>query len=240
MNEQLWDFVAEVEQTASQACLEDRLKGVMKASGFGLFTYLELHPNETKHTSYRVSTYPRIWIDRYVEQTYRDVDPSVLYAKRAMGAIIWPPENFLGISEDALAEFYDESAQFGIRSGFTIPMHGPGSTVALLTAATDVAKSDIEYTLKRNRHAWRMLVASTFVTSMRFRRAEVEEVKLSPREAECLLWTSRGKTAGEIGTILSIAERTAVQHLTNACRKFGVYSKHLAVVKAVMMGLIAP
>ena len=52
--------------------------------------------------------------------------------------------------------------------------------------------------------------------------------------------TSRGNTAWEIGNILSISERTAKQHLTSAARKLGSYSKHHAVVKAILTRLILP
>ncbi|WP_354130838.1 MULTISPECIES: helix-turn-helix domain-containing protein [unclassified Bradyrhizobium] len=44
----------------------------------------------------------------------------------------------------------------------------------------------------------------------------VAGVVLSPREYECLEWSARGKSAGEIGIILGIAERTAGFHLDNA------------------------
>ncbi|MDP6708310.1 MAG: LuxR family transcriptional regulator [Alphaproteobacteria bacterium] len=240
MDQQLWDFVTEVERATTQSCLEDELRAVMNASGFELFTYLEIQPNEHRRDSYRVTTYPQDWTSHYTEMAYRDVDPSVLLSKRGLEIVVWPPETFTVVPQRTLAEFYDKSRQFGITSGFTVPVHGPGAVVAMLTAATDAPKSEIEHGLLRDQGAWRMIVASTFVTSMRLRKPEVEEVRLSPREAECLLWTARGKTANEIATILSIAERTVVQHLTNACRKFDVYSKHMAVIKAVMSGLITP
>jgi DNA-binding CsgD family transcriptional regulator len=48
--------------------------------------------------------------------------------------------------------------------------------------------------------------------------SEVMAARLTPRELECLRWTMEGKTAWEVGTILSISERTAVLHLNNAHR----------------------
>jgi DNA-binding CsgD family transcriptional regulator len=47
-----------------------------------------------------------------------------------------------------------------------------------------------------------------------------------------------GKTAWEVGGILSITERTAVLHLNNAMHKLGCTTKHQAVLKALRMGLI--
>ena len=65
-----------------------------------------------------------------------------------------------------------------------------------------------------------------------------ERPGLTPRELEALRWTMEGKTAWEVGQILSITERTAVLHLQNAMRKLGATSKHQAVLKALRLGLI--
>ena len=40
--------------------------------------------------------------------------------------------------------------------------------------------------------------------------------------------------------ILSISQDTVVQYLKSAQRKFGVYKKTHAVVKAILLGLITP
>lgn len=69
--------------------------------------------------------------------------------------------------------------------------------------------------------------------------APAAEVRLSPRERECLRWTARGKTAWEISEILKLSQGTVTWHLNNAKAKLGVYGKSHAVVKALMLGLIA-
>ena len=68
--------------------------------------------------------------------------------------------------------------------------------------------------------------------------AQPECPALSPRELEVLRWTMDGKTAKAIGALLNITERTAVQHLQNAMVKLNVNSKHVAVLKALRLGLI--
>jgi DNA-binding CsgD family transcriptional regulator len=69
-------------------------------------------------------------------------------------------------------------------------------------------------------------------------KRELSEISLTSRERECLRWTSKGKTAWEIGVILGISQSTVVTHLNNGRAKFGVYSKHEAVIHAMNMGLI--
>ena len=65
-------------------------------------------------------------------------------------------------------------------------------------------------------------------------------MKLTTRERECLLWTSRGKTNWEVGEILSISSETVRFHLKNAMNKMGVYSQHHAAVRAIMRSMIFP
>lgn len=71
-----------------------------------------------------------------------------------------------------------------------------------------------------------------------FLRSGQELLELTPRERECLAWTSEGKTAWELGRIFGISEQTAVRHLNDATHKLDCVSKHSAVAKASRRGLI--
>jgi DNA-binding response OmpR family regulator len=65
-------------------------------------------------------------------------------------------------------------------------------------------------------------------------------VALSEREIEALSWSARGKTSGEIATILGLSKRTVDFHIDNAREKLGVATRVEAVVRATRDGLIAP
>lgn len=62
---------------------------------------------------------------------------------------------------------------------------------------------------------------------------------ITPREIDCIAWTAEGKTAWEIGQILSITERTVTAHLTSAMERLGATNRSHAVAIAVRIGLIA-
>ena len=68
------------------------------------------------------------------------------------------------------------------------------------------------------------------------KQSEPAKSPLTARERECLQWTIDGKTAWEIGMILSISERTAAQHLGTATRKADAATKHQAARKAERLG----
>ncbi|MEP3232276.1 MAG: LuxR C-terminal-related transcriptional regulator [Hyphomicrobiales bacterium] len=61
---------------------------------------------------------------------------------------------------------------------------------------------------------------------------------LSPREKECLKWTSDGKTSSEIGKILSLSEHTVNHHLYGGMQKLDATNRIHAVAIAVRSGLL--
>ncbi len=72
------------------------------------------------------------------------------------------------------------------------------------------------------------------------RRAGPIVLQLSPREAECLLWVSRGKSSGDIGLIVGLSPRTVDSYIEKACAKLKVRSRIEAVATAVRAGFIDP
>lgn len=61
---------------------------------------------------------------------------------------------------------------------------------------------------------------------------------LSPREIECLVWASRGKSSADIGSILNLSSRTVDSYLEKVCSKLRVRTRIEAVAQAVRTGLI--
>ena len=63
---------------------------------------------------------------------------------------------------------------------------------------------------------------------------------LSPRELECLTWVCRGKSSGDIGSILGLSPRTVDSYLEKVAAKLRVRTRIEAVAVAVRAGLIEP
>ena len=63
---------------------------------------------------------------------------------------------------------------------------------------------------------------------------------LSGREAQCLLWGSRGKSSSDIGQIVGLSPRTVDSYIEKACAKLKVRTRIEAVAVAVRSGLIDP
>ena len=66
---------------------------------------------------------------------------------------------------------------------------------------------------------------------------DIESLKstfgLTPREAEILMWISRGKTNKEVGLILETSPRTVNKHLEHVFEKLGVPTRTAAVAKVL-------
>jgi len=61
---------------------------------------------------------------------------------------------------------------------------------------------------------------------------------LSKREVDVLRWTAMGKTAWEVGVLMSLTERTINFHISRVVDKLGVPNKTAAAVLAVRAGRI--
>jgi len=196
------------------------------------FAYLSL-PSRRSDRPQLISTYPAKWTDHYLEQHYERVDPVIVEALATPQPFEWGHEfssKPLSKSQHALL---DEAAQFGIRCGFTVPIHDPRGPIAAITFAADERRATFQRCVEHNRHVLQ-LMAMYFHAHARRRLTPdrvVDGVALSPREFECLEWAARGKSAWEIGRLLNISRRTAAFHLDNAKTKFGVRTICQAVAK---------
>lgn len=63
-------------------------------------------------------------------------------------------------------------------------------------------------------------------------------IHLTKRETAALEWSARGKSSWEISRILGCSESAINFHFCNIRRKFGVKSRHVAVLLAIEHNLI--
>jgi len=122
---------------------------------------------------------------------------------------------------------------FGIRYGYTVPIHDARGAIAAVTFAADEYLPKFQRSIAEHARVLQ-LMAMYFHAHARLRflpKPMVKRVPLSPRELECLEWASQGKSAWEIGRILSISRHTVGTYLENAKTKLGVRT----IVQAVAL-----
>jgi LuxR family transcriptional activator of conjugal transfer of Ti plasmids len=202
------------------------------ALNLSCFAYLALQHSRNDKPRL-ISTYPSRWTTHYLRNNYQAIDPVI-------GEVLGCPEPFRwGIdlptrfTSTAERQLLDEAAQFGIRFGFTVPIHDGHGPVAALTFAADERRSQFETFIDSHARVLQ-LMAMYFHAHVRRKFANERSIgraRLSPRELECLKWASRGKSAWEIGCILGISRNTVAYYLENAKEKLGVRT----VVQAVTL-----
>ena len=225
-------FIDGLANSTDAADLQRTMAKAGAALDLSCFAYLSL-PSRRLDRPQLISTYPMKWTDHYLEQRYERVDPVIVEALATPEPFEWGHEfssKPLSKSQHALL---DEAAQFGIRCGFTVPVHDPRGPIAAITFAADERRATFERCVEHNRHVLQ-LMAMYFHAHARRRLSinrVIDGVALSPRELECLEWAAQGKSAWEIGRLLNISRRTAAFHLDNAKMKFGVRTICQAVAK---------
>ncbi len=65
------------------------------------------------------------------------------------------------------------------------------------------------------------------------------DIRLSPRQIECLRLAAAGKTSIEIAATLGLSSRTVDQYVGEACERLKVRNRVQAVAKAVELGLFS-
>jgi DNA-binding CsgD family transcriptional regulator len=181
---------------------------------------------------------PLAYMKTFEDLSISKRDPIAQHCKRNTVPIVWGQQNYL--DNDAI-ELWERQAQFGYRNGIAMALHLPEGRHFLLGVDRDQALPNDKGELTRLVADLQLFAVHAQDTAMRVLISEElrpELPALTPREIEVLRWTLDGKTAWEVGALLKITERTAVQHLQNSMKKLHCNSKHQAVLKALRLGLI--
>jgi DNA-binding CsgD family transcriptional regulator len=216
-------FIDNLSSAEDAVAFSEAMALVATALDLSCFAYLAL-PSRLGKKPLVISTYPANWVAHYVRNHYEGLDPVILQALQTTEPFQWG----LGFSQTRLSstqkELFDEASQFGIRFGFTVPIHDGHTPVATLTFACDRRNVPFEHCVAANARVLQLMAMYFHAHACRKLMSEsrVEVTSLSPREFECLEWASQGKSSWEIGHILGISRYTAASYLNNAKQKLGV------------------
>lgn len=182
----------------------------------------------------QISNYPNEWTALYKRAHFFDVDPVVALCKRSVFPVLWEEKIF-----SEAPNLWDLAQSFGVHLGWTQSVHDFQGIFSMLTLGR--SKGDVtpqELYEKAGQvlwlcHAMHAVVAQKYADKPCIHPPST----LTPRETEILKWSAMGKTADEVGNIMSITPRTVGFHVSSAMRKLGVNSKIAAVLRASKAGL---
>ncbi|MHB0790560.1 LuxR family transcriptional regulator [Bradyrhizobium sp. 5.13L] len=233
-------FQAFIDQLIESTDVDDlRLAMAETAAALDLccFAYLAL-PSRPGARPLVISTYPSSWTSHYIEQQYHRFDPVIIQSVRRDKAFEWG----LGLGPEVHSvparQLFEEAARFGIRCGFTVPIHESGVAIAAVTFAANERAASFRRSVRRHARILPFMATVFHAHAERKLRAcdQIDGVSLSRREIDCLNWAAQGKSSWEIGRILGISHYTVAFHLDNARTKLGVRSTIQAVARFVAAG----
>lgn len=182
--------------------------------------------------------WPADWFERYNGQGYFKTDGVCLHAARTLRPFAWDEVPSDVGDTDASRQVSDDAADHGIHSGFVVPLLSLDHWQSAISFASSARRTQMSGT-ERAQLITMATFTGTHVQSLALEAlGKRDDVSLTDREREALLWYHGGKTAWEIGEILQISERTANKHLTAARQKLGVATTRQAVAEAARRRLL--
>jgi LuxR family transcriptional regulator len=182
-----------------------------------------------------LNNYPTEWQERYVQQGYVQVDPTVQHGCRKNTPLVWSDSVFAQAQE-----FWEDARSFGLRFGWAKACIDGGGVRGMLTLArsgSPLTEQEVQHNEMKMRwlaHVAHVALSQIFTT----RQAEQMQPNLTAREIEVLKWTADGKTSADISSLLAVSENTVNFHVKNAVFKLQTTNKTAATVRAAMLGLL--
>lgn len=215
-----------------------RLHHLCRQLGFDSFLYGGRFSSGGGRQSERIlSNYDESWRRQYDKSGYVRLDPTVAHAETSLQPLVWSDEMYVTAPQ---RDFRDAAQSCGLVSGVTFPIQSKDGEVALLSLALSASGPEARAHV-REMLGWGSLVATLSHDVIR-KLVKQEQVanrpKLTKREAEVLQWIAAGKSSWEISRLINISEHGVIYHVRNLLRKFDVTSRHQAVVKAIVLGLV--
>jgi len=179
--------------------------------------------------------WPPEWAERWTAKNYICADPVVFGALGGVHAFYWhevrPMQRGLG------ARIMDEGAEFGLRDGFCIPIHRPGT----LPAAVSLAGERLEFS-PMEKQLLELCAIQVFDKLEKLMRPvpPAPARRLSDREREVLHWIAAGKSTPAIADILTLSEHTVRGYVKSAMRKLNVTTHAQAVAIGIRLGELLP
>lgn len=235
----LCDAYDALERARSSEELRVEMEKFARQSGFEHFVYaLTISAPSLKPQHYVINGFPIGWHEHYISRGYFKVDPVIHYAQNSSLPAIWNDRMF---HTSQTREFWEEARARGLGDGMSFAVHGQPGVTGILSLSRDqpLAMPAAEMAALIGRAQMFASMLHDAVARIDLPRLLPEQnISMTPRERECLKWSADGKTAWEIGQILSITERTVVFHMNNVIQKLGATNKTQAIVRAVTLRLV--
>jgi LuxR family quorum-sensing system transcriptional regulator CciR len=231
-------FALAVEAAASIRELGGLVDAITREMGFRYFA-LTHHVDMVRSTqpAIRIHNYPADWEAFFDAEGLGRSDPVHRASHLRNLGFPWTMLRELIEFSRRDEEIIARSKRAGLGEGYTVPAHMPGESEGSCSFATVQGRT--------YRVEWVPLAqfvgTAAFEAARRLsglRRLDLDRPRLSDRQRDCIYWAARGKSEWETAQILGIGHGTAVQHMKEARRRYGVFNKTQLAIHALYDGAL--
>jgi DNA-binding CsgD family transcriptional regulator len=198
------------------------------AYGFRVFNSFA-HPK-----TLMVNNYAPAWQQRYREQDYLSIDPTVAHGVRSRAPLIWRQDVFKDVPQ-----LWTEAREAGLLAGWAQSSFDATGSVGMLTLArSHEPLSAAEVSARGAQVQWLSDAAHQHLSEVLWPSERRLCPALTARELDVLRWTADGKTSDEVAILLGVSPNTVNYHVKNAIRKLRVANKAAAVACLARLRLL--
>ncbi|WFS69501.1 transcriptional regulator TraR (plasmid) [Agrobacterium leguminum] len=206
------------------------------AEHFGFTGYAYLHIQHRHITA--VTNYHREWQSTYFDKKFEALDPVVKRARSRKHIFTWSGEQEQPTLSKDERSFYAHAADFGIRSGITIPIKTANGSMSMFTLASDKPVIDLDREIDGVAAAATIGQIHARISFLRTTSTAEDAAWLDPKEATYLRWIAVGKTMEEIADVEGVKYNSVRVKLREATKRFDVRSKAHLTALAIRRKLI--
>lgn len=237
MSPRIIEFMDGCSAITDEAGLRDVLGEMTQALGFRQYALLH-HVDLASPPDHSITllSYDDAWIERIVRKRYFYDDPILAASNKRLTGFGWREVPDIIELSKRQRRILLEAEGFGLRDGFTVPVHVAGEYRGTCSFGSD---QPIELT--HNRTGCAQLVAMySFEVARRInskgKAMHGDIPELTQRQLDCLVFVGSGKTNWEIAKILGVSEDTVRKHVLDAMRRYNVGKRTLLIVRALFDG----
>jgi hypothetical protein len=192
-------FIDGLADSSTEKSLCTAMEAAASALDLPCFAYFAL-PVHSRANARLISTYPTAWTAHYLQSHYERLDPVITQVLGEREPFEWGSDIGAARLSRQQRDLFEEAACFGIRYGYTIPIHDDRGPVAAVTFASQERAPAFQRCISSNGRVLQLMALNFHAHARRkiITDRHVDGVQLSPRELECLEWASRGKSAWDI------------------------------------------
>jgi LuxR family quorum sensing-dependent transcriptional regulator len=222
-------FSEAVEQSETPKAVLTAMEAALAPFGCeSLVVVRSAHQDESTAPLVLMQKLPARWFDFYMRQSYGTADPVLRQCRMGSRPFAWAEAQLDPEREPRAAEVMNRAADFGMRHGFSVPVHSPDG----FDGCVSMSGGGINLSGPA-RAVMRLVALQTFEAVQALSKPRETDNPLTGREREALIWACCGKTSSQTSEIMRITERTVIAHIASAVTKLGASNRTHAVAKAL-------